>query len=288
MLTKRLRRNSASIQAGLVIASLAASLAVIPTSNASSRPVQPRANSAPVVRAKQEPTAARPQAAVLGEARRQLSSGDEETRFQAVLTLSSLQLAEAAPLLQSALNDSSPKIRAAALEGLAFLRDPVVVSVAATWLKTSKDVFVRKTAMYALGELGSPAGTPILAAALRDKNVEVRGAAAVALTLFRDPAAVPALMRALDDGSGFVRAESALALGTNAGSAAAAGPRLIKLLDMDPVAAVKRQAAATLGLLGDPAALPSLERARQSQDPYLSEDAISAINKIHEKSRDQR
>jgi HEAT repeat protein len=43
---------------------------------------------------------------------------------------------------------------------------------------------------------------------------------------------------------------------------------------------VRREAARALGLIGDPAAIPTLRAALATRDPYLSEIAAEAIRKL--------
>ncbi|HET9532579.1 MAG TPA: HEAT repeat domain-containing protein, partial [Blastocatellia bacterium] len=208
-----------------------------------------------------------------------------EDRFDAVVKLSALGTPPAISALSTALEDSDENVRAIAIDGLARTGDPQLVPVIAARLEQDKSIFVRKTAAYALGRIGSDAGTGALLRALKDKNAEVRGAASVALTRYSDASAVDGLIAALSDKSDFVRARAAQALGINRGAALRAISILMKLLDSDPALDVRRQSATALGEIGDPAALDSLERARLSADPYLSHAASSAIEKIKNKSQ---
>jgi HEAT repeat protein len=210
----------------------------------------------------------------------QLKSSDEEERRQATLMLAALETPAAIPALTSALNDTSERVRALAITGLARLGDPSLVAVIAARLAQDKKPFVRKAAAYALGKFGRAEGTAALIAALKDKDLEVRGAAAVALGEYRDASAIAPLSAALADKSEFVRAQAARALGTNGRAAAQSVPLLINLLTSDKDQNVKRHAATALGQIGERAALPALERAARSHDPYLSQAANEAIKMI--------
>jgi HEAT repeat protein len=210
----------------------------------------------------------------------QLNSPDEEKRREAVVMLAALETPAAAPALTSALNDSSERVRAHAIAGLAVLGGQSSVALIAARLAQDKKPFVRKAAAYGLGRLRSTEATAALAAALKDKDIEVRGAAAFALGQYEDAAAVPALSRALADKQEFVRAQAARALGVNGRAAAQAVPSLVMLLTSDKDQEVKRQAATALGLIGERSALPALERAQHSPDPYLSRAALEAVGRI--------
>ena len=193
----------------------------------------------------------------------QLKSSDEEERREATLML-----------------DTSERVRALAITGLARLNDSSLVPVIAARLAQDKKPFVRKAAAYALGKLGRTEGTAALAAALKDKDIEVRGAAAVALGEYADASAIAPITAALEDKSEFVRAQSARALGANGRAAAASTSLLIKLLDSDKDQDVRRHAATALGQIGERSALPALERAARNHDPYLSQAAREAIKMI--------
>jgi HEAT repeat protein len=211
----------------------------------------------------------------------QLKSSDEEERRTAVLMLSATGSADAAPALAGALNDSSEPVRAAAVSGLAQLRNPDHISLVAALLAKDKRPFVRKTAAYALGQYASTQATaPLIAALARDKDVEVRAAAAVALGNYKDPAAVAPLTSALKHKNDFIRAYAARALGVNGRASEPAVTELIRLLNSDQAGEVQRQAATALGLIGSSAAVPALERASRSSDPHLSRLAIDALETI--------
>jgi len=82
----------------------------------------------------------------------------------------------------------------------------------------------------------------------RKPNVFVLRAAASALGQIKSRAGIPALIAALGN----------------------------EKLDSD----VRREAARSLGLIGDPSAAPALKAASTSADPYLSEIASEALKKL--------
>lgn len=212
-----------------------------------------------------------------------LKSSDEEERREAVMMVSSFEGSTVVSALKSALADNSPRVRAAAANALAPLRESSIVPLLATLLKEDKVQFVRKAAAYALGAFQGAERTDALIDALKSKDLEVRGASAVSLGDHPDADAIAALTNALSDKSAFVRAHSARALGVNGRGSGLAVPTLIRLLGSDGDSEVKRQAATALGLIGDRSAVPALERARQNQDPYLVSLAIDAIEQLTRK-----
>jgi HEAT repeat protein len=209
-----------------------------------------------------------------------LKSSDEEERYDSVIHLGSIRTQASANALKLALNDASEKVRQAALEGLNGMRDTQLIPVFTERLTNDKSIFVRKTAAYALGNLQSPLATPSLVAALKDKEQEVRSAAIVAIGQYRDTSAIRPLINSLADKADFVRAYAAYALGINGKDATEAVPAIVRLFTSDDDLEVRRQAAHALGRIGDRSALPHLERARHSSDPYLRIAVIEAIKLI--------
>lgn len=213
----------------------------------------------------------------------QLRSGDQEERRDAAIKLSHIDGEAACSALASGLNDASPGLRALVLAGLGHRSETMVIPLVAARLTLDKHPFVRKAAAYALARFQGSARTAALIAGLKDKDPEVRGAVAVALANHADSSAVDPLATALSDKNDFVRAHSARALGVNGKSANSAVPALIKLLDSDSEAEVKRQAAAALGAIADRSALPSLERATRDSDSHLAQIARDSIRMIEGK-----
>jgi HEAT repeat protein len=127
---------------------------------------------------------------------------------------------------------------------------------------------------------------------LNDKEDGVRGAAAVALGQIGDEAAVIALVGTLtpelsvpakkkqkQEPNVFVLRAAAVALGqikSRAGTAA-----LISALNNEKFPSdVRREAARSLGLIGDPSAAPALQAASTAADPFLAEIAHQALRKL--------
>lgn len=222
---------------------------------------------------------------VLVSAKKNLASGNPDERLDAVLTISNFNQPENGPLLESALNDSYPEVRAAAIAGLADLGDARYVQPIGALIEKDKSPLVRQQCAYALGRFDDPAAIPYLLKDLRDKEPEVRGAAVLSLEKKHDPSAIGPLIQALGDNSEFVRCEATLALASNSAGTTEALPLIIKLLRNDKSNTVKAAAAQALGIIGSAEAIPALESTSRSFDPYLSSAAITALELVKKRSQ---
>lgn len=222
-----------------------------------------------------------------------LSSSEQEERRDAVMKLGSMRAAVASRAVLPALNDASPVIRATAAK--AILSIGAEQSVAALIpLLSDKDEFVRREAAYALGLTHSRQATAALTERLLNDKVDgVRAAAAVALGQIADEAAVVALVGTLApelstpskkktkrEQNVFVLRAAASALGeirSRAGTAALVSALNNEKLPDD----VRREAARSLGMIGDPSAAVALKAASTAADPYLSQIAFEALRKLN-------
>ena len=221
--------------------------------------------------------------------RQRLGSADQEERRDAVLKLGSMRLSDASSAAVPALQDSSAIVKATAAKAILSLDGDKSAGLLIPLLE-DKDEFVRREAAYALGLTQSAAATQALSERLlKDKEDGVRGAAAVALGEIGDEAAVVPLAGTLaPELSGsrrkreqnvFVLRAAASALGqikSRAGTAA-----LIAALGNEKLPGdVRREAARSLGMIGDPSAAPALRAASTASDPFLSEIAHIALRKL--------
>src|SRR5205807_8754404 len=124
-----------------------------------------------------------------------------------------------------------------------------------------------------------------------DKDAGVRAAAAIALGQIGDDVAVNALSQVLNGtaptkGRKKKASENEFAMRAAAHSLGQIRSRssvtvLIAALENETNPSdVRREAAAALGLIGEPSAIPSLRAALASADPYLSEAAREALRRL--------
>jgi len=114
---------------------------------------------------------------------------------------------------------------------------------------------VRRSAVKALGKIGSDVAIPALIQALQDENYNVRRSAVKALGKIGSDVAIPALIQALQDEKHNVRRSAAEALGKIGSETAIQA--LIQVLQ-DENYNVRRSATEALGKIGSDAAVPAL------------------------------
>jgi HEAT repeat protein len=211
---------------------------------------------------------------------RRLSSSDEEERRDAIMRLGAMHVAAASQAALVGLKDPSPTVRATAAKAVLSIGEEESVA-ALLPLLNDKDEFVRREAAYALGLTHSRKATAaLIERLLNDKEDSVQGAAAVALGEIADEAAVVDLINVFSrEKNPFVLRATAAALGKI--KSRAATPALIAVLSNERMPNdVRREAARSLGLIGDPSAESALKDASTSEDPYLSRIAFESLKKL--------
>jgi HEAT repeat protein len=221
---------------------------------------------------------------------RRLSSASVEERRDALMQLGAMNHPDASRIAMSALNDSEPVVRVTAAHAMAAL-PASDASAALIPLLTDKQEFIRREAANVLGATRSRAAVqPLIQLLTTDKEASVRAAAAMAFGKIQDEAAVVSLANVLIGTANgkksktreneFVRRSAARALG-EIRSRAAVPPLIATLSDEQNEIDVRRAAAEALGAIGDATAVPALKTAVDSNDPYLSEAARTALRRLH-------
>ncbi|HEX6124514.1 MAG TPA: HEAT repeat domain-containing protein [Pyrinomonadaceae bacterium] len=247
----------------------------------------------------------------------QIANGSVEVRRAALFEIRNLKTADASRLALPALRDKEPIVRASAPASIIFLpRNEAARALIP--LLSDRDEFVRREAAYALGDVGDPAATlPLLQSMQRDKVFEVRTAAAVALGKIGDVNAIDKLLAVLKtrprEEDEFLRRSVARSIGQIAqivktGNKSVLTPQNFlpdKFKKVEPTSGTidprlseatdvligvlrntaesddtRREAAFSLGAIGDTRAAPVLETFVSAADPYLAEIAREALLKI--------
>jgi HEAT repeat protein len=222
--------------------------------------------------------------------RQRLGSSEVEERRDALMHLANLKRPEASRAAVGALADASIQVRVAAAHAVVFLPSGEAAGLLIPLLQ-DRDEFVRREIAFALGETRSRnAVTPLTSLLGGDKKASVRAAAAVALGEIGDETAVNSLSQALSGNSAArkkkARQEDQVVMRAAARSlgqirSRAGVPALIAALSDERVdVEVRREAATALGLIGDASAASALRVAFDSNDPYLSEAARTALRRL--------
>ena len=253
--------------------------------------------------------------------RRQIESGSDEEKRSALFDIRNLQSADASAIAVPALTDTNEMVRSTAASSVVYLPKSDAVR-ALTPLLTDKAEFVRREAAHALGLVGDPSATAAIVRLMeKEKILEVRTSAAWSLGMIGDPTAIESLLRILrsrpKEDEEFLRRNAARSIGQIA-QIMLTGERTVvtpqnylpdKFRDFGPEGPkptgpsgaldvlmtvlrsnsesddTRREAAFALGAIGDSRALPALQTAASSADPYLVEIAREAVLKIERRNR---
>ncbi|NLB00605.1 MAG: HEAT repeat domain-containing protein [Methanomicrobiales archaeon] len=202
-----------------------------------------------------------------------LSSRDPDTRYQAAGCLGDAGDPVAVDPLLPLLDDPEVGVRWKAAEALGKLGTPAVEPLTASLRSGSVDV--RWMAAVTLGDIGDPTAIPALIDALDDEDTYVRSRAALALGAIGEPARTE-IIAALSSGSEHIRQSAVMALGRLGDESSI--PPLIEALS-DPDNEVRRQARSALGDIGKPA-IPPLVGALGSENELLWRETIAAFGLI--------
>jgi HEAT repeat protein len=220
---------------------------------------------------------------------RNIDDPDVEARRGVVLGLGECGPADAAAalplLLRTSREDRDRPCRDFALVALARLGGPTAYEALARGYGVS-DRYARDFSAVGLGILlrdsGDRAAVARVAAMFRAdfvnrQDLDLRGALAIALGLLRDEKSVPAIRAVLKDRSidPELRAHCALSLGLCGAKEAAADLREALLERGNP--SLQREAALSLGLLGDLAAAKALEELLRRGGEYVRVSAAKAL-----------
>jgi HEAT repeat protein len=198
------------------------------------------------------------------------------------LGLALIGLCQADSVGQMIANLSSPdaSTRKNAADALGQIKDPRAVKPLIVALKADRNPLVRTSAAKALGEIGTPAVEPLIAA-LKEKDAEVRWRAVVNLGKIKDTRAVEPLIASLkSDRDERVRREAAEALDQIKDSRATE-PLIAALKDKD--FEVRANAARGLGRGDAPRAFEALLAALTGdKDPSVRISAAEALGETRD------
>ncbi len=251
--------------------------------------------------------------------RDQIANGSVEAKRSALFEIRNLRSPSASRLALPALRDSDPIVRSTAAASVVFLPKSEA-STALIPLLNDKMEFVRSESAYALGDVHDRvASSPLVRLMQNDKVLEVRTAAAISLGKIGDVSAIESLLAILKtqprEDDEFLRRSAARSVGQIAQISVTGNPDVLtpqnflpeKFKDLGSSAATggvpqgfsaavdmltsvlrnknesddtRREAAFSLGAIGDKRSIPVLQTYLSGQDPYLAEICKEALLKI--------
>ena len=209
-------------------------------------------------------------------------------RLEAVRSLSVVKNAHTRSALVKAARDRDARIRAAAVEGLAEFKDPMLAGLYAGTIATDRSYVAVAEAALALGQTGSPLAFGVLAKAANQHSWQdtIREGALRGLIALKDARSVDLGIRyAVPGNSAGVRGLAFQLLGEVGKGNDRALSALSEALTETPTIAV--DAIQPLGRLGDPRAIRALEEFVQRDDawPSARQLANTVINRLRDAAR---
>jgi HEAT repeat protein len=201
-------------------------------------------------------------------------------RCCALKVLAEIGKADLVPRIVPSLEDDSDNVRYEAVKAIGRLGGPDALAPILRASAEDRADFIRAEAFRVLRTIGAgqPSVPEAAIRALDDKARDVRAQAAAILGVFNDKKSLPLLLKAMADAHWSVRESAENAL-LNFGAEAV--PPLLGALE-SPLWTTRFRAARLLGELGDPAAVPALQKIIASKDEQddVRVNAEAALRKL--------
>ena len=237
----------------------------------------------------------------MAKVRAELKSTEVDVRRAAIRSLIHSDLsAKLREEIQTALKDSDAEVRATAATAVGNLGAASVPAVPSLIAQMQGDANKesRETAARALGRIGKAAPKECKAVlpalrqtAAKDADPVTRVVALGALAMMDADVAeqVTGLRKYLHDENDLVRMKAAHALGMIGQAARAAAPEIVTVLERATDAHHRGYIARALGNTGDPASLPPLYKALQTEtDPGARGEMLGAISRLGGKAPEKK
>lgn len=197
-------------------------------------------------------------------------------RNAAIKWVAKLKDSKATEMLVATLGDSNARLRTAAMQALTetgtFATEPLLVA-----LKSNEDSNLRSLAIQILGDIKDKKSTETLTEILRDDpDPNNRAAAAEALGKIRDPKVIDDLLELLDEDV-WLQAQTIVALGELRDPSTLS--HLFPLLDDDITRDLATEA---IGTIGDPRAIPFLLAILKDPHSKIRKNVVESLAKICE------
>lgn len=203
-----------------------------------------------------------------------LSDPDPIVRRNAVILIGAARRPASFPAIAALLADPSVDVRRAAVNAAAQTDPPRAAKAIIDRYAVEDSMAVKLSIISVLGELKSPAGVPLLRAALSEPYPQFRSEAVRALAAVNAPESRGAVLLSLGDEAEAVRIAAADAAGR--ARLEDAIPLLEKNL-ADPAVLVRRAATLALTAIGGPASLAALKKVQNDPDMSVRKPALEGI-----------
>lgn len=221
-----------------------------------------------------------------------LGNNDPQARRQAAESLGRMRNSAAANDLLKLFSDPVPYVRSAAIESVGLMRVTSASGEIQKVLETDKEPAVRQTCAISLGYIADRNSVASLIKGMKDNHEGTRLACINSLAILRDPSAIESLAKELKNPDARMRNSCAYALG-NIGQKEAVAPLVAalkiarstapargeeNLVDPSVGATIIR----SLGLLGDPSAIPILKNYFEDKDKKVKLTAAQSLLRLGE------
>jgi len=215
-----------------------------------------------------------------------LKDPDKEIRGLTAEILGEIGGPAAVPALAEALKDKVAANRERAITSLGKIGDTAAITVLSGVLRKDREVALRVSAAYVLGNMGE-AAVPALLKALSARSTKMYAAIALgkALEKTKDTAVIPALIKALDDRSIDIRKYIVISL------AKLGKPAVIALADnlgdRSKNEEERKYSAEALGTIGDTSAVPALLEAMDDASGEIRNYAAGSLSRMGKSAIEQ-
>ena len=212
-------------------------------------------------------------------------------RSEAVKALASTRNDATRAGLLEAVTDKDSRIRREAIKGLAGFKDPKLADVFVKIINTDPSYFAISEAARALGQTGAAQAYDVLAEAMKLESWQgtIRAGVLGGLAALKDPRALEAGLKYASPGNppGLRNAAFQVLAETGKGNNRALEALLSALKEKSNQ--TRFNALQALGKLGDPRAIPALEKLAKSSDipPFAKQVIAGAINQIRNQTKEE-
>jgi HEAT repeat protein len=207
-----------------------------------------------------------------------LDDEDHQVRIGAARGLGGLKCEEALDALLEHMDMKDTHARFFVLNSLGFQEDPKALPALGRIAKEAEEVAVRRSALYAIGQIKDPEGIQYLVPHMHDPDKEVRVNVYRALGEIGGKEALPHLLEGLGDTYGMAQREAVLGLNTVGGPEVLQA--LMEVLETEQREEVIHSAVWTIGQLGDGSHIDAIRPFLSDRNVKIKETAFRAMESL--------